>query len=59
MSVCKAGLWIKGQQACGYDLESPHTGLAHHNKAQNAYWCSDGEAKRAQRTINARERVRA
>lgn len=45
MSKCKAVVNIVGEHfEC--ELESPHDGLAHTNKAAQALWCSDDEAKK-------------
>lgn len=52
MSDCQATLNIKGAQyPC--DIDAPHHGWAHANKEAGAIWCSDGEAKSAQRKLKA------
>ena len=48
MSQCKAVVNIKGAHY-DCDMEAPHPGLAHANKEAEAIWCSDGEARAAQR----------
>lgn len=52
MAECKAALNIKGE-AFTCDQEAPHAGWAHGNKEAEAIWCSDGEAKAAQRKVKS------